>query len=85
MIADGLVRLKTIVEEFGVVIPLMFGAFVGSFLTAAWACERPARSAKYSTRYPFGTPGRSPRSIAYFTSCETTGLLQPVPPPSGGL
>jgi hypothetical protein len=34
---------------------------------------------------PFGTPGRRPRSIAYLTSADTTGLLQPAPPPSGGL
>ena len=63
----------------------MFGATFGSFLTAAWAAASPFTSAKYSVTKPFGTPGSRPRSIAYLTSCETTGLFQPVPPPVGGL
>ena len=36
-------------------------------------------------KYPFGTPGSKPRSIAYFDVLRDTGLFQPVPPPSGGL
>ena len=53
-------------------MPLMFGATVGSFFTAACACLRPTSAPRYVAVYPFATPGMMLRSIAYLTSLDVT-------------
>src|SRR4051794_30295522 len=69
---SGCVSLKTIVWSSGVWMPLMSGATVGSFLTAAWASLKPSSAPRYTEVYPFATPGKMLRSIAYLTSLDVT-------------